>query len=50
MYFMEANGDHDFLQIMVDRKQIIDEIIEEAVQFKSAAISKSRIGKTCLRR
>ena len=31
-YFLEANGDHDFLQFMVDRKQLIDEIIEEAVQ------------------
>ena len=52
-YFLEANGDHDFLQFMVDRKQLIDEIIEEAVQAepkKSAAISKSKIGKTCLRR
>ena len=31
-YFLEANGDHDFLQFMVDRKQIIDEVIEEAAQ------------------
>ena len=31
-YYLEANGDHDFLQFMVDRKQLIDEIIEEAVQ------------------
>ena len=28
-YFLEANGDHDFLQFMVDRKQLIDEVIEE---------------------
>ena len=32
MYFLKANGDHDFLQFMVDRKQIIDEIMEAAVQ------------------
>ena len=32
MYCLEANGDHDFLQFMVDRKQNIDEFIEEAVQ------------------
>ena len=31
-YFLETNGDHDFLQFMVDRKQLIDEITEEAVQ------------------
>ena len=31
-YFLVANGDHDFLQFMIDRKQIIAEIIEEAVQ------------------
>ena len=31
-YLLEANGDHDFLQFMVDRTQIIDEIMEEAVQ------------------
>ena len=52
-YFLEANGDHYFVQFMVDRKQLIDEIIEEAVQAepkKSAALSKSKIGKTCLRR
>ena len=31
-YILEANGDHGFLQFMVDRKQMIDEIREEAVQ------------------
>ena len=31
-YFLEANGDHGFLRFMVDRKHLIDEIIEEAVQ------------------
>ena len=50
-YFLEANGGRNFLQFLVDRKQIIDEIIEEAVQAepkKSAAISKSKIGKACI--
>ena len=31
-YLLEGNGDHNLLQSMVDRKQIIDENIEEAVQ------------------
>ena len=30
-YFLEANGDHDFLQFIVDRKQMIEEIIDEAL-------------------
>ena len=32
-YFLEANGDHDFLQFMLDRNQTFDEIIE-AIQTK----------------
>ena len=39
-YFLETNGDHDFLQFMVDRKQIIDENIE-AVQFEPKKVQLS---------
>ena len=31
-YFLEANGDFDFLHFMVVRKQLIDEFIEEDIQ------------------
>ena len=37
----ETNGDHDFLQFMVDRKQIIDEIIEETVQAEAKKVQLS---------
>ena len=50
-YVLESNCDHDFLQFMLDRKELLDEIIDEAFQAEltKAAISKSQIGKACLR-
>ena len=44
-YFLEANVDLDFLQFMVDRKQIIDEIIEETVQAEPKKVQLSARAK-----
>ena len=52
-YFLEADGDHDFIQFMVDRKQISDEVVEEVVQAepKKVQLSKKvKLGKTSLRK
>ena len=50
-YFLEANGDHDFLPFMVDQKQLIDEFIEEAVQAEPKKVQLSarvKLGKPAL--